>query len=114
MVGEGRKGCDLERSMQGLEEDGLETATVSSSHLALSPLILGLPPEPPIGEEYHRTTDASTRRRGGGRGAQSNRQGKIYSKGTEAVTSRELFYAKRSTNHLQLRNLAGGAHKGES
>lgn len=65
MVGEGRKGCDLERSMQGLEEDGLETATVSSSHLALSPLILGLPPEPPIGEEYHRTTDASTRRRGG-------------------------------------------------
>lgn len=81
MVGEGRKGCDLERSVQGLEEDGLETATVSSSHLALSPLILGLPPEPPIGEEYYRTTDASTRRRGGGRGAQSKRQGKIYSKG---------------------------------
>lgn len=114
MVGEGRKGCDLERSVQGLEEDGLETATVSSSHLALSPLILGLPPEPPIGEEYRRTTDASTRRRGGGRGAQSKRQGKIYSKGTEAVTSRELFYAKRSTNHLQLGNLARVAHKGES
>lgn len=79
--------------MQGLEDDGLETATVSSSHLALSPLILWLSPEPPIREEYHRTTDASTLRRGGGWGAQSKRQGKIYFKGT-AVPSRELFYAK--------------------
>lgn len=78
MVDEDRKGCNLERSMQGFE-DVLETETVSSSHLALSPLILGLPPEPPIGEEHHRTTDANKRRRGGGRGAQSNGQGKIYS-----------------------------------
>lgn len=69
MVGEGKKGCDPECSMQGLEDDGLETATVSSSHLALSPLILWLSCKPPIREEYYRTTDVSVLRRGRGMGS---------------------------------------------